>query len=326
MDHESDTLRKAAIVAVLLGPDLAGEVCSRLPEQDVRTIANAVFGLRSFGTDEEREVSGQFLELTQGSRSFDAVAFSHRLLDAVLGVEGTTSAAVAVAEAQALTSLAHADPGALAAVLEAEQPQTIAATIAHLPALQAAQVLSSLPLEVAAEVAIRVANLRPLPRGVLEALAEKLKTTTVPTHESSGGGGVQGLVQILAQAPVSSAQSVIESIAEAAPELADTVRGELFTFEDVVALAPRDLQTVLQNVETSVLALALKGVEEEARAKILENVSQRAAKMLEEELQLMGAVRARDVEGARRKIAEIGAQLRDAGEIVAAEESEEMIE
>jgi flagellar motor switch protein FliG len=271
-------------------------------------------------------VSAEFLSLVQGTRAFDAVAFSHALLDAVLGSDGAAKAAHAVAEAQALTSLAHADPSLLGAVLEAEQPQTIAATVAHLPAIQAAHVLSSLPLELASDVAIRIARLRPLPRGVLEGLAEKLKTTAVPTHESSGGGGVQGLVQILAQAPASSAQSVLQAIAGAAPDLADTVRAELFTFEDVVALAPRDLQTVLQNVETSVLALALKGADEPVRQKVLQNVSQRAGAMLQEELELMGAVRARDVEAARRKIAEIGAQLRDAGEIVGTEEKEAMIE
>jgi flagellar motor switch protein FliG len=322
MSNNGDSARKAAIVAILLGPDLAGDVCSRIAEREVRAIANAVFGLRSFGPAEEEAVAAQFLNLVQGTRAFDAVAFSHALLDAVLGSDGAAKAAHAVAEAQALTSLAHADPSLLAAVLEVEQPQTVA----HLPAIQAAQVLSSLPLELASDVAIRIARLRPLPRGVLEALAEKLKTTAVPTHESSGGGGVQGLVQILAQAPASSAQSVLQAIARAAPDLADTVRAELFTFEDVVALAPRDLQTVLQNVETSVLALALKGAQEPVRQKVLQNVSQRAGTMLQEELELMGAVRARDVESARRKIAEIGAQLRDAGEVVGSEEKEAMIE
>jgi flagellar motor switch protein FliG len=123
-------------------------------------------------------------------------------------------------------------------------------------------------------------------------------------------------------------RTLLENLAQEDPELVEEIRRLMFVFEDVAKLSDKDVQSVLKSVETSQWAMALKGASEELKQKIMGNMSQRAAKMLSEEIEFLGAVRLSDVETVQQQIVDIVRRLEDAGEISthAPDEEEEFVQ
>jgi flagellar motor switch protein FliG len=111
-------------------------------------------------------------------------------------------------------------------------------------------------------------------------------------------------------------RTILETLEEQNPELADEVRRMMFLFEDITALDDRSIQQILREVDTKELAVALKGTSEEVQEKIYSNMSERAAAIIREDLEFMGPVRVKTVEEAQQKIVAIIRRLEDAGQIV----------
>jgi flagellar motor switch protein FliG len=138
-------------------------------------------------------------------------------------------------------------------------------------------------------------------------------------------GGIEALVEIINRSPRSTERSILEWLDRADPELADQVRAQMFVFEDILTIDDRSLQQVLREIEAVELATALKGVRAEVRDKVLRNLSERAAENLNEEIDLLGAVRAQAVEEAQAKVVATIRALEAAGELTLNRGDEDLI-
>jgi len=234
-----------------------------------------------------------------------------------------------LSESSGLKALQSLEPDQLSNLIKDEHPQTIAIVLAHLSTSVAAKVLNTFPDELKADVAIRIATLdEVMPSMVAEIdkvfqaiLSEKQVTTC---HKL---GGVNQLAEILNQTTSSSAQLVLDQVSKVKPELVAEIKQKMLVFEDVRLIDDAGLQKVLRNVETKELAVAMKVASEELKEKIYKNMSSRAAEMLKEEVEEMGAVRIKEVEDAQRNISTIIQDMEEKGELtISGRGGEEFIE
>jgi flagellar motor switch protein FliG len=180
-------------------------------------------------------------------------------------------------------------------------------------------VLSGLDADRQAEVAHRIAVMdRTSPEVLksLEAVLERKMSSVLQPMEMSAIGGLDPLIQIINRSDRATERLIVEGLQARDPELAEEVKSRMFMFEDITLLEDRDVQIVLRQVETSDLAVALKGVSDDVRAKITKNMSERASASLIEDIDLLGPVLLRQVEEAQQKVILAIRRLEDAGEIV----------
>jgi flagellar motor switch protein FliG len=152
--------------------------------------------------------------------------------------------------------------------------------------------------------------------------------SSVMSQQFENAGGVESVAEILNVTDRATERSLLENLAQEDPDLVEEIRRLMFVFEDIVKFSSKDVQTLLRNVESSQLAMALKGASEELKQKILGNMSIRASELLREEMEYLGPVRLSAVEQVQQQIVDVVRRLEDAGEITvnAGEEVEEFIQ
>ena len=210
-----------------------------------------------------------------------------------------------------------ADPQQLTNLLLHEQPQTVALILCYMQPDKAAMILSQFSIEKQAEIAERIGTITRTTPAVIEKIEKVIETkfSSFVDNETESVGGVHTLVEILNSVGRSTEKNIISMLEEKQPELADEVKANLFTFEDIVGLERGDVQKVLREVDNDQLALALKGVSEDIKQFIFQNLSSRAVETLQEELQFMGPARLSAVEEAQQKVVAVIRRLDEVGEI-----------
>ena len=210
------------------------------------------------------------------------------------------------------------DPSQIISFIKDEHPQIIAVVLAYLPADLASNVLASMQEEVQGTVAERIGmmgRVNPDAVRLVESILQRKMSNVLVATESSYIGGIDPLIGIIQRTDRQTEKILLEAIEERDPKLAETIRANLFLFEDIAKIDDRSLQVVLREVSPQDLSMSLKGVSEDVHEKVLGNLSRRAAQMLEEELELMGRVRRSSVEEAQGKIIAVIRRLEDKGDI-----------
>ena len=202
--------------------------------------------------------------------------------------------------------------------LQNEHPQTVALILAHLNPRKAADIVSGLPLELRNNIMYRLATMGKTAPELLRDIEEVVRQQVGLLFGTnlSATGGIRSVAPILNNTSRRAEHSILEFIHSENPELAVSIKSLMFVFDDLVHLSDQDIQRLLKEVEQKDVALALKATAEELKEKFLGNVSERAAQMLQEEMELMGPVRVSDVEEAQRRIVEAAHQLEEQEEIV----------
>ncbi len=216
-------------------------------------------------------------------------------------------------------SLERADPEQLSKFILAEHPQTIALILAHLKAGSAAQLVSLLPNSLRADVLTRMANLDEISPDVITQISalieQRLQTLGGgPTREQHGG--VRAVAELFNRLDPNLSKSVLEAIETDAPDLAIGIRNLMFVFEDLRNIEDNGLREIIQRADKKVLTVALKGASEEIRTRFFTNMSKRAGDLLKEEMDVLGAIRLREVEKAQQDIVAICRKLEEEGVIV----------
>ena len=198
-----------------------------------------------------------------------------------------------------------------------EHPQTIALVLCYIQPDKAARVLSEFPKELQVDVAERIGTISSTSPKIIHRIEKVMesKFSTLIENDSEKVGGVKALVDILNSASRSTEKSILGDLEKTQPTLAGEVKASLFTFEDIVTLDKMDVQKVLRDVANDVLALALKGSNDDIKNFIYENLSNRAVDNLKEELEFMGPTRLSAVEEAQQEIVGVIRKLDEAGEI-----------
>lgn len=324
--------QKAAALLIALGPELSAQVLRHLGEDDIERVTMEILNMERMPSDVQDDVLTECYELCLAHEYITAggADYARELLSKAVGPQK------AVEMIERLSSHARSNPFAFARVTDPaqltnfianEHPQAIALILAHLHPPQAASVLMRLDPELQAEVAIRIATMDPTTPEIIEQVEEvlKRKMASLITNDFSTAGGVDALVKMLVQSNRATEKTILDAIGQTMPELADEIKKHLFVFENLAQLDDRSIQRVLRDVDSRDLALALKGASEEVKSKIFKNMSQRAAEMLKEDMEVTGPVRLRAVEDAQQRIVNVVRKLDEAEEIVIARGGESEI-
>jgi flagellar motor switch protein FliG len=316
-------IEKVATLLVSLGPEAAAEVLQHMTADDIERISLHMAKMRTVSAEATEAV---FTELVSTADAMDLYAeggvdYAREVLERTLGAEkaaeviGRLSAQI---ERRPFESLRKTPPEQILAFLGNEAPQTIALVLANLHTTLAAQVLCEFEPDRQADIAQRVAAMTETSPEVIQVVERiiKQKLSAVMVQEYASVGGVAAVAEILNHTDRPTERNVLDRISESDPNLAEEIRMLLFTFEDVVKLDDRSIQLVLREVDQKDLALALRGVPGEVKAKVLSNLSARGAQMLEEEMEFQPPQRRRVVEEAQGRIVAVIRRLEQAGEVV----------
>ncbi|ORC34278.1 flagellar motor switch protein FliG [Marispirochaeta aestuarii] len=322
--------QKAAIFLVTLGSEISSEIFKHLREDEIEALTFEIARLDNIDSEDRDTVLMEFKELmmAQDFITSGGIDYARELLEKSLGAQKAVdiiNRLTSSLQVRPFDFIRRTDPAHLLNFIQQEHPQTIALILAYLEPQKASIILASLPHEIQSDVSKRIATMDRTDPNILrevERVLEK-KLSTLSSEDYTAAGGVENIVEILNMVDRSTEKTIIESLEEEDPELAEEIKKRMFVFEDIVLLDDRAIQKVLREVDTGELAKALRGVEAEVQDKIFRNMSKRAAGMLKEEMEYMGPVRLKDVEETQQKIVSIIRKLEDQGEIVVARSGED---
>ncbi|MHA6258706.1 flagellar motor switch protein FliG [Sporosarcina sp. CAU 1771] len=317
--------QKAALLLISLGPEVAASIYKHLSEEEVERLTLEISGVKKVDTVVKDEIIEEFhnIAIAQDYISQGGIGYAKTVLEKALGkdhAQAIINRLTSSLQVRPFDFARRADPSQILNFIQNEHPQTIALILSYLEAQQAGIILSSLPQEVQADIAKRIATMdstSPEVISEIEAVLERKLSSTV-TQDFTETGGVDAVVQVLNGVDRSTEKTILDALEIQDPELAEEIRKRMFVFEDIVTLDNRSIQRVIRDCENEDLILSLKVSSEEVQEILYKNMSQRMAESFKEEIEIMGPVRLRDVEEAQSRIVTIIRRLEDAGEIIIA--------
>jgi flagellar motor switch protein FliG len=325
-------VRKAAILMAIVGEDAASEIYRHLPDDDVKHLTQELSDLNHVAPETALHVLEEYsrLALTQDYLAQGGTDYAKKLLVKAFGEEGarhlldqvTRSAELSAGK---LDSLQKADPQQLAKFLESEHPQTIALILAHLDAKQASVVLMRLPEGLRGEVVKRLAQLRQFSPDIAQRVSVSLhkRLESLGEQNRRAYAGSRGVADLLNRLDPGSSKSILESIEADDPKLALSIRNLMFTFEDFLTVPEAGIREVLSQLDKKILATALRGASEELKAYIFKSMSSRAVEMLKEDMEVLGAVKSRDMTKAQQEVVAVARKLEADGKLNLTSETED---
>ncbi len=315
-------IRKVAILLVTLGEDVSAELLRQLEDEEVQQISREVARLSSVTAEQAEAVLDEFHQM---SVAHDYVLkggmdYARKLLNAAYGPEAAKKVLDRLVSALGtevvnFDALHKADPQQLAKFIHSEHPQTIALVLSHLNPTQAAALLVSLPAELRSDIAMRMANLEQISPEIIGKIAtvidQKLKALGEFSRESYGG--VRAVSEMFNRLDSNSSKEILGKIETADQALVETIRHLMFVFEDLMLIDENGIKEILAKVDRKILTVALKGTSEQLKEHFLKAMSQRGADMLREDMDVMGAVKIKDVESAQQQIIAVARQLESEG-------------
>jgi flagellar motor switch protein FliG len=315
-------IQKSAILMIALDADTAAEVIKNLEEEVVEKISAEITQVRHVPSHVVEEVLEEFYSLVTANEFVvqGGLEYAQAVLEKSFGV---AKAMEIIEKIKAITSvrgfdvLKKADSTQLVNFLQKEHPQTIALILAHLPADLTAEAIKELPEEIRADVIYRIAKLGKISPQILKQIEKVVDETAGITinQQVSKLGGPKTVASILNRTSVSLNKEIISQIEEKDEETANEIKRLMFLFDDIVHLTDKDIQRILKEVDRKDLSLALKIADDAVKDKIFNNMSERAAELLKEELQFMGPVKLKEVEQAQARIVDVIKTLEEQEEI-----------
>jgi len=314
---------KAAILLLYLGNEAAAKVFEHLDDTEIKKISKSMTALGHISQETIMSVVNDFTSVIgPGSGMFShGEDFVLKLLENTLGAE---KAQTLMRDLQVssyvniVDIMANIDSKTIANFLSQEHPQTIAVILAKLKSKQTSEIISLLPVELQAEVVLRIADVDQISPEILRELDDAMKREL----KSMGGtqrykiGGIDKVVEMFNHFDRTREKQILDKLDVMSPPLSEAIRKHLFTFEDVFALDDRSIQSVMREISNDTLTLAMKTSPDEVKEKIFRNISSRAADMIKEDLEVMGPVRLSDVEKAQGEIIKIVRKMEEEGKVV----------
>jgi flagellar motor switch protein FliG len=315
-------LERSALLMLGLGEKHAAEILKHMGPKEVQEIGMAMASLSSITNSQMELVMQKFVDAIgeQTSLGMGSDEYIRNMLTSALGSDkagGIIDRILLGRNSKGLEQLKWMDPRAIAELIRLEHPQIIAIVMSFLDPDQAAGVLSEFPERVRTDVIMRVATLDGIQPAALQELDEILEKqfSGASNVKSSSLGGVKKAADILNFIDGSIESKVIEQINETDEELSQQIQDNMFVFENLIDIDDRGMQTLLREVSSDQLLLALRGAPEPLREKIFKNMSSRAAEMLKDDLEAAPPAKLSDVESSQKEILTVARRLSDAGEI-----------
>ncbi len=316
--------RKAAILTIVLGDEVSSEVLRLLSEEEVDAIGREVARVQGISAEHAETVLEECYQMVVAHDYVlkGGIEYARKLLVNAFGPEQAKKMLDRLlqslgSEVATFDALQKADPQQLAKFIHSEHPQTIALVLSHLNPSQAAGLLFSLPAEMRADVALRMANLDQISPEIISKIAgiigQKLKALGEVSRESYGG--VRAVAEMFNRLDSTSSKEILDTIEKSEPSLVETLRQLMFVFEDLLSLDQNGLKEVLAKVDRKLLTIALKGTSDSLRDHFMGSMSQRGADMLREDMDSLGPIKIKEVEAAQQQIIAIVRQLEAEGAI-----------
>ncbi len=327
-------IQKVALLLIAFGPDRAAPILKELDEREIERVSIEIARQQNVSVEVLSAVMEEFYEMMMANQYIvqGGLGYAKQVLEAAWGkkkAEEVIKKVEAATEVSAFYLLQTVDDKQLQNFLQNEHPQTAALILANLKPQQAASILSELPEENQYEIAYRVATMEKTSPELIEDIEAVLREQlgSVFGGGLSKTGGVETMAEILNSVSRASEKNILTNLRERDAGLATEITDLMFMFEDLGHLPDQAIQQILKEVDSKTLALALKAVGEEFKETVFRNMSERAAKMLKEELDYLGPVRVKDVEGAQKDILEVARRLEEAGQIMLSRgDDEELLE
>ncbi len=319
---ELNGVERAAILLMTLGEKAAAEVLKHMDPKEVQKVGAAMAQIDNVTRHQVDEVLRRFCQTVQDETGLGLGSdeYVRKVLINALGqdkAEGLIDRIIQGGNTKGLETLKWMDPRAVAEIIRLEHPQIMAIVLSYLEPDQAAEVLALFPERVRVDVTLRIASLDGIQPNALNELNDILEKQFSGNSnvKSSSVGGIKAAANILNFMDSSIEAEIMDSIKEVDADLGQNIQDLMFVFDNLLDVDDRDIQTILREISSESLVLALKGADDALKEKIFKNMSKRAAEMLRDDLEAKGPVKLSDVEGAQKEILAVARRLADAGDI-----------
>ncbi len=324
-------IQRSAILLMSLGEEEAAEVFKHLGPKEVQKLGAAMAALQNVPRSQVETVLGEFRKDAEGQSGLggDSSEYIKSVLNKALGSDRAANLIERIlhgGDTAGIESLKWMDAAAVSELIKNEHPQIIATVLVHLDRDQASEVLGFFVERMRNDVILRIATLDGIQPTALKDLNDvltRLLTGSSNSIKKAAMGGTRVAAEILNFMPSALETTVIATVRDFDPEIAQKIQDEMFTFDNVNDLDDRAIQLLLREVQSESLIVALKGANVELRERIFKNMSSRASEMLREDLEAKGPVRISEVEAEQKEILKIVRRLADEGQIALGGKGEE---
>jgi flagellar motor switch protein FliG len=318
-----DGIEKASILLLSLSEDDAAQILKFMQPKQVQALGSAMAAMDDMTQSKINSVHKHFIEEIQNYSTigFKSEDFVRRTLTTALGEDKAAhllDQILAGAGAKGLESLKWMDSKQVANIIRNEHPQIQTIVMSYLEPEQSAEIMAQFPEKVRLDLLMRVANLEEVQPAALQELNEIMEKQFAGQAGAQAAkmGGLKSAANIMNYLDTNIEAQLMDAMREQDEEMSQQIQDLMFVFDNLIDVDDRGIQAILREVQQESLMKAIKGADEELRAKITGNMSKRAAEMLVDDMEAMGPVRLSEVETAQKEILSIARRLADAGEIV----------
>ncbi len=313
-------VQKAAIVLLSISEHNATKILSMMSEDEIKDISHSMSHLGAVSPEVVQKILHQFLDFFAGDTSyFGSLDTTQKLLESVLDKHRVDALIEEIQGPQGKNTwekLGHVNEEMLATYLKNEHPQTSALVLSKMSAEHSSRVLSNLPEEFALEIISRMLSMGSVKKDVLDRVEKILRAEFISTvSKTQKRDSYELMAEIFNNLDRSSEAKFMSLLESSIPEDAEKIKNLMFTFEDLVKVDGPGIQTLLRTIDKSKLTIALKGGSEKLKELFLSNMSQRAGKIIQDELANLGPVKVKDVDEAQSTIIAVAKDLLNQGEI-----------
>jgi len=327
--------QKAAVFLIAIGSKESALILKHLPEEQADKIAQTIARLDKVHHENIEFILQEYSQFVTSQKLLarGGVEYAHKVL---IEAYGETVARKLISRLSkslendlgVFANFRKVDPQQLAKFIQGEHPQTIALILAHLDPTQAARLISSLPVEIRSDIAVRMADMDEISpvivRNIALVIDQKLRNLGGEMSRQQSGG-VKAVANIFNRLDPKTCGQLMESLEAGNPVLFENVRRYMFVFRDLEALDSASIKTIITKVDRKMLIVALKGANESLRTKFLKTQSQRGAEMMKDDIESLGPVKLKDVEEAQQQVIATARQLEKEGVISLSAGAEEQV-
>ncbi|WP_193171634.1 flagellar motor switch protein FliG [Nisaea nitritireducens] len=312
---------KAGILLMSLGEEQAGKLFSLLDDEEIKEVSQVMAGLGTVSSNIVERLFVEFAEQVSSTGSLvGSMDSTERLLTKVLGGDRVGDIMEEIRGPAGRTmwdKLANVNEQVLANFLKNEYPQTVAVILGKIGQAHAGKVLSILPENFAMEVVMRMLRMEAVNKDIEKDVERVLRTEFMSNlARTNRRDSHEMMAEIFNHLDRATESRFLSALEERNKDSAEKIRSLMFTFEDLARVDPAGVQTLLRAVDKDKLTIALKGASEELKDLFFSNMSERAAKLLREDMQSLGPMRLKDVEDAQTAMVTAAKDLSDRGELV----------
>jgi len=314
---------RAAIMLLSLGEEHAAQIWKMLDEDEVKEISQVMSNLGTVTASLVEKLLVDFVSQMSGTGSLmGSYESTERLLSRMMPEDKVVTIMEEIRGPAGRTmwdKLANVNETVLANYLKNEYPQTVSVVLSKIKPEHAARVLGSLPEEFALEVVQRMLRMESVPKDILDKVEQTLRVEFMSNlARTAKRDAHEHMAEIFNNFDRQTESRFVTALEERSRDSAERIKALMFTFEDLGKLDPGSIQTLLRHVEKDKLALALKGSTDTLRDVFFSNMSERAGKILREDMEAMGPVRLKDVDEAQMRMVNVAKDLANKGEIMIA--------